>query len=212
MKAVINFDMPSQYSHYIHRCGRTARAGQKGTAISFIQESDRSIMKLVIKKVSGDVKQRIPCKETTDAYAEKMVKVMVEVKALLEKEKEDKLIDREVEKIERIENGLKFEEDIMGRAKREWFQSGKEKEASKELALKDHQRKMGIPEKKQVSFTYFLVFYIKEIKRNKFEGLSRRKKRNLECREEDAKSIANQKRSAKNKKAALKPEKMRKMK
>ena len=56
-----------------------------------------------------------------------------------------------------------------------------------------------------------MINTMQEVKRNKFDGLSRRKKRNLECREEDAKSIANQKRSAKNKKAAARPDKMRKM-
>jgi ATP-dependent RNA helicase RhlE len=37
---VFNFDIPEVPENYIHRIGRTGRADQKGTAISFITESD----------------------------------------------------------------------------------------------------------------------------------------------------------------------------
>ena len=37
---VINYDFPSQPKIYIHRVGRTARAGQKGWSYSFVRDSD----------------------------------------------------------------------------------------------------------------------------------------------------------------------------
>lgn len=37
---VINFDIPSIPEEYIHRIGRTARAGKEGTAISFVSEKE----------------------------------------------------------------------------------------------------------------------------------------------------------------------------
>ena len=37
---VINFDIPSIPEEYIHRIGRTARAGKEGTAISFVTEKE----------------------------------------------------------------------------------------------------------------------------------------------------------------------------
>ena len=37
---VINFDIPSLPEEYIHRVGRTARAGKEGTAISFVAEKE----------------------------------------------------------------------------------------------------------------------------------------------------------------------------
>ena len=39
---VINFDMPNQISDYVHRIGRTGRAGKIGTAYSFFTEDDAS--------------------------------------------------------------------------------------------------------------------------------------------------------------------------
>lgn len=39
---VINFDIPSEPQEYIHRIGRTARAGKEGTAISFVSEKEIS--------------------------------------------------------------------------------------------------------------------------------------------------------------------------
>lgn len=37
---VINFDIPNDYEDYIHRIGRTARAGNKGDAITLVDPSD----------------------------------------------------------------------------------------------------------------------------------------------------------------------------
>jgi ATP-dependent RNA helicase RhlE len=38
---VINFDIPSLAEEYVHRIGRTARAGKEGTAISFVSGKER---------------------------------------------------------------------------------------------------------------------------------------------------------------------------
>ena len=38
---VINFDVPRDYEDYVHRIGRTARAGNKGTALTFVTPEDR---------------------------------------------------------------------------------------------------------------------------------------------------------------------------
>jgi ATP-dependent RNA helicase RhlE len=37
---VINFDLPNEPETYVHRIGRTGRAGREGTAIAFCQEDD----------------------------------------------------------------------------------------------------------------------------------------------------------------------------
>jgi hypothetical protein len=40
---VINYDMPNNTEDYVHRIGRTGRAGNKGTAISLMNEGNRNI-------------------------------------------------------------------------------------------------------------------------------------------------------------------------
>ncbi|KAM7258548.1 hypothetical protein ACFE04_014289 [Oxalis oulophora] len=40
LELVINFDAPNHYEDYVHRVGRTGRAGKKGCAITFISEDD----------------------------------------------------------------------------------------------------------------------------------------------------------------------------
>jgi len=56
---VINFDLPRDYDDYIHRIGRTARAGNKGDAITLIDPSDEWHW----KKIEGLIRQEIELKE-----------------------------------------------------------------------------------------------------------------------------------------------------
>lgn len=41
---VINYHMPHQMENYIHRAGRTARAGRKGLVINFVTERDQNLV------------------------------------------------------------------------------------------------------------------------------------------------------------------------
>ena len=50
---VINFDLPEEPEVYVHRIGRTGRAGATGTAISFCSTDERYLMKDIIK-LSGN--------------------------------------------------------------------------------------------------------------------------------------------------------------
>ena len=43
--AVINYDAPPALSAYLHRIGRTARAGRAGRAVTFADDSTRSLLK-----------------------------------------------------------------------------------------------------------------------------------------------------------------------
>lgn len=47
---VINFDLPRSPADYIHRIGRTARAGKSGVALSFIGHEDSKHFKLIEKR------------------------------------------------------------------------------------------------------------------------------------------------------------------
>jgi ATP-dependent RNA helicase RhlE len=49
---VINFDLPRAPADYIHRIGRTGRAGESGMAVSFIDHLDQDHFKLIEKRAN----------------------------------------------------------------------------------------------------------------------------------------------------------------
>lgn len=56
---VINFDMPEDIETYIHRVGRTARAGRSGTAITFVGQYDIEMFDQLRKRF-GEALKRHP--------------------------------------------------------------------------------------------------------------------------------------------------------
>jgi ATP-dependent RNA helicase RhlE len=44
LKRVINVHLPQDIDNYLHRVGRTARAGQSGLVINLVTERDRELM------------------------------------------------------------------------------------------------------------------------------------------------------------------------
>jgi ATP-dependent RNA helicase RhlE len=53
---VVNFDIPKDPESYVHRIGRTARAGKDGIAISFCDPSERKSLKAVEKSINYDIR------------------------------------------------------------------------------------------------------------------------------------------------------------
>lgn len=52
---VVNYELPRSPKDYIHRIGRTGRAGSEGEAISLISEEDRHHFKIIQKKMKRQV-------------------------------------------------------------------------------------------------------------------------------------------------------------
>ena len=76
MSLVINFDLPQAPEDYIHRVGRTARAGRRGMAISFVGERDV----LLIQGIEERVGREIPKLDGEEGVKEKeVIDVMKEV-------------------------------------------------------------------------------------------------------------------------------------
>ncbi len=55
---VINYDMPRSADVYLHRIGRTARAGKKGNAVSLVEAHDQPMMDRVARYVKEEIKER----------------------------------------------------------------------------------------------------------------------------------------------------------
>jgi superfamily II DNA/RNA helicase len=41
---VINYHLPQEIDNYLHRAGRTARAGKTGLVVNFVTERDKPLM------------------------------------------------------------------------------------------------------------------------------------------------------------------------
>ena len=57
---VINFDIPLVYEDYVHRIGRTGRAGSTGVSVSFAGEEDAFALPEIEKYISQKLKTAVP--------------------------------------------------------------------------------------------------------------------------------------------------------
>ncbi|KAF9509389.1 hypothetical protein BS47DRAFT_1365276 [Hydnum rufescens UP504] len=128
MDTVINYDMPTQIELYLHRVGRTARAGEKGRSISLVGEADRAMLKVAIKRSENDkVRHRLVPDESAKAMLAKLEAVRNEVSEVLKEEQEEKAIRRAEMELKKGENMIEHQDEIFSRPKKTWFTSGKEK-------------------------------------------------------------------------------------
>lgn len=54
---VVNFDLPNEPEAYVHRIGRTGRAGAEGRAVSFCSEEEREFLRQIEKVIKMPVPQ-----------------------------------------------------------------------------------------------------------------------------------------------------------
>jgi ATP-dependent RNA helicase RhlE len=67
---VINYDLPSVAQDYVHRIGRTARAGASGTAISFLAAEQAG----ELRDIEVLLGQTLPCRDLDDfAYSQRLI-------------------------------------------------------------------------------------------------------------------------------------------
>jgi ATP-dependent RNA helicase DeaD len=79
---VINYSLPHDPEAYIHRIGRTGRAGNEGTAITFITPSEYSKLMFIQRFTKTSIKKaRVP--EVTDIIKAKKNKVINDLSKLL---------------------------------------------------------------------------------------------------------------------------------
>ena len=54
---VVNFDLPKLASDYVHRVGRTARAGGEGWSLSFVSQYDIELLKSIEALTGNEMKK-----------------------------------------------------------------------------------------------------------------------------------------------------------
>lgn len=60
IRMVVNFDMPNNMEDYVHRIGRTGRAGKKGTAVSFFVAEKNGRMAKELLDILNRTQQVVP--------------------------------------------------------------------------------------------------------------------------------------------------------
>lgn len=131
VETVINCHLPDSYISYVHRVGRTARAGHIGRSITLVGEDDRKMLKQIVKNSKGPMKQRtIPC-AAIDKFKGKLAGMESLIEDTLNEEKKEKEFMGAIMKADRAENLLKHGLEIKSRPVRTWFQSESDKNRSK---------------------------------------------------------------------------------
>ncbi|KAI8321578.1 DEAD-domain-containing protein [Martensiomyces pterosporus] len=136
---VINYTMPTQFPQYLHRVGRTARAGRSGRAVTLIGETDRKMLKMAVKHSPKDkIKQRVVPSETLQRYRAKVDDLVQQVADILAEEKQESLMKDAEMQVTKASNILQHKEDIKNRPRRTWFQTSKERADAKKAANSEY--------------------------------------------------------------------------
>ncbi|MCY1036728.1 DEAD/DEAH box helicase [Corallococcus sp. BB11-1] len=70
LPAVVNYDLPRSTVDYVHRIGRTGRAGDKGVAISFVTADSEAHFRLIEKRHGLDIpREQLPGFEPTETVS-----------------------------------------------------------------------------------------------------------------------------------------------
>ena len=125
---VVNYSLPFDTATYVHRIGRTGRAGTTGIAVTFVRPEERRKLGYFTKNVEKATKgkfneEKIPTVNEVLSVKEK--RVIAELKRKLFIQEEENAADEE----ENLEEGLKFEEKLKSEEK---FKSDKELKSEEE--------------------------------------------------------------------------------
>ncbi len=120
VKTVINFTMPFSPEQYIHRVGRTARAGRSGRSVSIAGEKERKMVREIIKRARNPVKARVIPTDIVLKYKKKLTDMYADVQNIIDEEKVEKSLDFLEARTKDLEVKLAGEEVDDGRV---WFQT-----------------------------------------------------------------------------------------
>ncbi|TMW56845.1 hypothetical protein Poli38472_006855 [Pythium oligandrum] len=103
---VINFDLPRDADDYIHRVGRTARAGRKGQSISLVTQHDIALLQNIEAKIGkkmDDYEAQAPEQDVLKLLNDVTTATRVAKMRLAERGFEDKVQSRKAKRLEQQE-------------------------------------------------------------------------------------------------------------
>ncbi|SCN63767.1 DEAD/DEAH box ATP-dependent RNA helicase, putative [Plasmodium chabaudi adami] len=141
VKYVVNYSLPANVVKYVHRIGRTARIGKKGTACTFFLPKEKENVKKIIKGVkknnNSKIYKRVISEEKILHWDSIIKKNKNKIKEILENENVEKEIEKSNISINKIKNLITFKDEIYNRPKKTWFISSKEKSKLRKMNFKN---------------------------------------------------------------------------
>ncbi|KAK7064216.1 DEAD-domain-containing protein [Favolaschia claudopus] len=182
VETVINYDMPSQLAQYLHRVGRTARAGKKGRSVTLVGEADRKMLKAAIKHgaEADQIRHRIVPPEAVMKWVQKLEELKEEISEIMREEKEEKQFRQAEMELKKGQNMIDHEAEIYSRPARTWFQTTKEKNHAEAISKQQYEASITSGQKIKAQTSA-----VEKPKRDKFSGLTRKAKRRKLAAEED---------------------------
>ena len=181
--AVINYEMPKDITTYVHRVGRTARAGRNGRAVTLTSESRRLVMKQVSRHCNGFVKSRAVPDPAIAQWKARIESMQEDVKLVMHDETLEKRVREAEKEATRATNMLRHRDEIISRPARTWFMSEREKKNVNERA--EDERRNQEKALKEGAETEETVSRAKRLK-----TMSHKKRRLFEIREREERMLA----------------------
>eukprot|EP00850_Spirogloea_muscicola_P009958 SM000057S18388 [mRNA] locus=s57:291437:296607:+ [translate_table: standard] len=198
VETVLNFECPQDITTYVHRVGRTARAGNRGCAVTFIGEKDRALVKAMAKRAGRQLHSRVLAPAAIAKWQATIEAMEEDIAAILREEREEMALRKAEMEANKAQNMVEHEAEIYARPKKTWFQSNKERRATMtaakakgacvraDQAVKD-KRGDSVKEAVVTSANSAKELRMKEKRRlEKEKSLPRKKRRRLEAAREVA--------------------------
>ncbi|KAL8139044.1 hypothetical protein V2J09_005045, partial [Rumex salicifolius] len=184
VQTVINFATPRDLNSYIHRVGRTARAGKAGHAITFVTDNDRSLLKSIAKRAGSKLKSRIVAEQSINQWVQTIEQMEDQISEILQEEEEEMALRRAQMEVAKAENMIEYRNDIFSRPRKTWFITEREKKEVAKAAKESSVKEKG-GGKEIVSAEQAEEIKMKEkLKRERERKLPEKKRRRLEAARE----------------------------
>ncbi|GLI64314.1 hypothetical protein VaNZ11_007513 [Volvox africanus] len=138
VEVVLNYDAPSKLETYLHRIGRTARAGAAGVAVTLVEDGDRALLKELTRRVGGGggggkaggsvaLRQRLVPPQAVAQWHARIENMESDVAAILAEERQEADLRKAEMEANKVSNMLEHEGEILARPRRTWFMNDRQK-------------------------------------------------------------------------------------